>query len=221
MAKVPVVPPMKRKHIEMKAENLVRENFPQAWSGSEPVPVDFLFDYGLKDLGIKTLYGDVRSWGVQAHGYTNSTQKISIIDRTLADSDTIKGRRFFRSTVGHELGHCYLHVPLERWRESLQVMGVSLNRERSHLKAFEDPEWQAWCFCKGLCMPSHLVQRYAERYGTGDKGIYAMMEGFDMNRTFVISRLRSLKMIPRPQANVDGVQKYARNPKRSGDLAEA
>lgn len=197
MAKVPVVPRMKRRTIEERAERIARE-YPEAWAGKEPMPVDFMFDSELpKRTSIRPLFTSLRPYGIQAHGYTNSQQKISIIDEGVSNNFSVQGRRFFRSTIGHELGHCYLHVPLEKWQESLQVVGLGMHRDREDMATCEDPEWQAWCFCQGICMPRHLVEKAAQKYGTGEPGIQAMMDMFDMNYKFVASRLRSLNLIPR------------------------
>lgn len=197
MTRVPVVPRMKRRTIEERAAFIAREH-PEAWAGKEPMPVDFMFECELlKRTGVRPIYTDLLQNGIKAHGYTNSQQKLSIINKAVVDDLSERGRRFFRSTVGHELGHCHVHVPLEKWQASLQIVGVGMLRDRAGMETCEDPEWQAWCFCQGLCMPRHLVEKAAEKYGTGEPGIHSMMDMFDMNYSFVTSRLRSLKMIPR------------------------
>jgi hypothetical protein len=197
MAKVPVVTPLSAAKIERIAGGIA-SGYTNAWKGKEPVPVDLIFECDLDSLGIDSLYTDLAAqMGILAHGYTNSTKKVSIINNAVVDYNTAKGRRFFRATVGHELGHCFLHVKLAGFQASLQIAGIGFKRERSDLKPFEDPEWQAWRFCKALCMPEHLVMDCVRKFGFETPGINAMIKVFDMNYSFVISRLRDLKILPR------------------------
>lgn len=58
---------------------------------------------------------------------------------------------YARSTVGHEIGHAVLHVPVLRRR--LLVHDVLARTQRSSLRAYEDPEWQAWTFAGTILMP--------------------------------------------------------------------
>ena len=46
-------------------------------------------------------------------------------------------------------------------------------------------------------MPEPSVRGMVEKYGVGESGVRALMERFDVNRTFVQARLRMLKIIPR------------------------
>lgn len=207
MSEVPIVPRMFPKAIEQKANTLLRK-YPDAYSGSCPVPVDLIFENDLEDvLGVRVIYTDIKSLlGFNVLGYTNSTEKVSAIHSTVANNPTEAGRRFFRSTVGHEIGHCCLHVPLERWRTSLQVAGIGLYRTSQNIAPVDDPEWQAWCFCQALCMPARLVNKMVAKYGVGQSGVDALVDAFDMSYSFVNSRLRSLKLMPRNSGNYHGAK---------------
>lgn len=203
MARVPVVPSLKSSTIEQKAENLIRGYNPRLLSIEEPIPVDRIFELYIPErTGIRTMYTELDKFGItNAEGYTNARQRLSIVDQSLADDFTPTGSRRFRSTVGHETGHCMLHVNLERWQQSLHIVGEGMKRERGDLKPYEDPEWQAWRFCQALCMPAAAVKKMVERYGIGEEGIQALVARFDMNRLFVRARLRSLKLLPADSAN--------------------
>ena len=196
MPKVPVVPSLKIRDIEKKA-NEVSYGYSASWNGLEPVPVDLIFDYDIKHLGVRTLYTNLLAQGISAYGYTDGINKISMIDEAVANNYTVAGRRFFRSTAGHESGHCFLHVPYGAIHASLQSQGYNFKRDRSNLKPWEDPEWQAWRFCKALCMPEHLVRALVRKYDTKKSGILVMVEAFDMSFSFVQGRLRDLKLLPR------------------------
>ena len=208
---IALVPRFYRSHIEQKASELGKL-YTKSWEGKEPVPVDIIFDDIESILGIKTMYTDLSGLGLSVLGYTNGTQKVSMIHSAVSDDFSVKGRRVFRSTVGHEIGHCALHVNLDHWRKSLQVAGIGLYRSKQGIMAVDDPEWQAWCFCKALCMPAHLVFKVVKEYGIEANGIAALQQIFDMNYSFVLSRLRSLKILPPVRANSQGVNNV-RNPR--------
>ena len=198
MSTVPVVPPLKARVIEQRALTFLKEHSPNVFSQNKPTPVDRFFEFTIpNNLGMNTYYTSLQSFGIDAEGYTNARQKVSIVDQRLADDFSERGRRRFRATVGHEIGHCMLHASLRRWQLSLQIVGKGMKRERSDLEAFEDPEWQAWRYCHALCMPEPSVRGMVEKYGVGESGVRALMERFDVNRTFVQERLRMLKIIPR------------------------
>lgn len=195
MGKVPIVPRMSAGQIEAKAIEVLKDFCPEVWTDNIPVPVDRIFDVYIPDrLHVRTGYTELRELGIQAEGYTNSRQMFSLVDRSLVNDFTLRGTRRFRATVGHESGHCFLHIPIRKWQQSLLLVGQGMKRERSDLLPFEDPEWQAWRFCQALCMPSKLVKQMLAQYGSDYHGITKMMERFDMNFKFVLARLKSLKI---------------------------
>lgn len=215
MSEVPVVPPMKALSIEHKAEEFLKRYSPEVLKFPRAVPVDKFYEFVMPELSIpvRTSYTSLRMLGINAEGYTNANQKISIVDTSLADDFSVRGRRRFRSTVAHELGHCILHVPLRRWQSSLQIVGIGLKRERMGLRAFEDPEWQAWRFCYALCMPAGQVEKAVDIYGTTKQGIANIAEVFDMSKSFVYQRLKTLKLIPANAEKPWREKKYASNPR--------
>lgn len=215
MAKVPIVIPLKASEIELKAQQLLKKFYPETLDNITPTPVDKIFEFVLPQLPIpiKCSYTSLQQLGIDAEGYTNAVNRISIIDEKIANDYSVPGRRRFRSTAGHEIGHCVLHVPLCQWQASLQTAGFGMKREQSSLRPFEDCEWQAWRFCHALCMPAQHVYAAVSMFGTGYNGITAMTDLFDMNRSFVESRLRILKLIPAVPNGDSGKKKYAWNHK--------
>ncbi len=194
---VPVVPPMKSSAIEKKAEALLHYFYPNELRQLLPIPVDHFFELIIPSIieNFKTSYTDLQMLGICAEGYTNAEQRISIVDKSLADDTSKKGWRRFRATVGHEAGHCILHVPLRRWQASLSLLGRGMKRERSTMKAYEDPEWQAWRFAHAFCMPACQVKKAVSLYGVDSKGIISLVDLFDMNKSFVVTRLKMLKLL--------------------------
>lgn len=63
-----------------------------------------------------------------------------------------------RSTLAHEIGHAIQHGRfLRRMRNDKEA--VPLHRQRGHLQAFEDPEWQAWTFAGELLLPMGVLRQ--------------------------------------------------------------
>lgn len=63
-----------------------------------------------------------------------------------------------RSTVGHELCHALLHVPV-MWDRMVADYQFSRVR-RGTLPAYRDPEWQAWCFAGCLLVPPKVLNEH-------------------------------------------------------------
>lgn len=104
-------------------------------------------------------------------------------------------RRKLRATQAHEIGHYYLHA--EDMRIGSATQARFLNDERSSLvryrpediKAYENPEWQAWRFASALLMPEACFRRAVELRWT--RRIITRV--FDVNPSFVDVRLRELR----------------------------
>ncbi len=191
---------------------------PDAWQGKEPVPVEALFEFDIPHLfGIETGYQDLSRMDIRAHGYTDLVRSVSYVDSKVADDCSESGRKFFRSTIAHEMGHCLLHVPLNMASEFRNSKGVWMLREQKNLRAFEDPEWQAWEMAKNICMPEHLVTSIVRHYGP-HLATNVMVDTFDVSYTFAQSRLKGLIKTINPTVGETTVgQKYAKKPKSSAN----
>jgi len=70
---------------------------------------------------------------------------------------------YARSTVCHEIGHAVIHVPVLRRR--LLLTNVLARTQRARLRAYEDPEWQAWAFSGAILMPTVTLLMLQAEHG--------------------------------------------------------
>lgn len=195
MVKVPVVPGMSRNEIEMTATSLLRKLQPEALKGENAVDIEEIFEFYIPDrYDIETEYTDLSFLGPDVLGYTDADKKISCIDKTLSDSDDLAVERRFRSTVGHEIGHCIYHVSIMRAFKSSSIRGEGklYRANRFELRAFEDPEWQAWEFSRACLMPRNLILTFLEK----GFSLWEMADHFNVNPAFMEVRLKTLKIKP-------------------------
>ena len=197
---VSVVRPRTAKEIDELAFGLVASFQPEAVRLVTKFDVERFFDCELERLtGIEP---DYLPLGEGLDGFTNSEDKRCVICADLADygEDDVKRRRL-RATLAHEMGHCFLHVQDSR---QSQAMITFLHDERSSLelyrqgdlRAFENPEWQAWRFAGAMLMPECCI-RAAVRAGWTKK---MMSWAFDVNPSFVEVRLYDLRIPDRVRA---------------------
>jgi hypothetical protein len=130
-----------------------------------------------------------------AFGMTDINGMRCVICPSLLENPT--GNRFLRSTIGHELGHCFLHVPEFRLRKQLAQFihsdpSAALPRaDETKVPTFMKPEWQAHHFSGALLMPRPSVEfALASGYEHAE-----LCDIFDVNRPFVDSRLRALGIL--------------------------
>lgn len=127
-------------------------------------------------------------------GCTSTIDNKILIRADLVDDPSKE--RYARSTIAHEIGHVVLHIPRLRelskdvtFRQKKEEQGLNLY-SRKDLKAYEDPEWQAWEFAGALLMPKPaIVTLMAE--GMSPR---SMATVFNVNTVFLESRMRKLKM---------------------------
>jgi Zn-dependent peptidase ImmA (M78 family) len=191
---VPLVRPRSAKEIDDLAFDLIRAFQPDAIKMITKFDVERFFDCELEgQTGIEPVY---ESLGDKLDGYTDSAEMKCIICRELAEygEDDVQRRRL-RATIAHEIGHCYLHVEdSRRARTTLKFLQNSLSSlemyRQEDLKAYENPEWQAWRFAGALLMPECCI-RAAVHNGWTKK---QMQWAFDVNPSFLDVRLRDLKI---------------------------
>ncbi len=194
--RVPVVPGLSRNDIEYAAVLLLQQIGQQeALQGKCPVDIEEIFEFYIPDsLGIKTGYTDLSRLGNNILGYTDASEKISLVDKTLIDADDNPTLRRCRATIAHESGHCLQHVAILNIFKSLSSRGDErlYRAERTEIPAYRDPEWQAWEFARACLMPRSLIMKYHSKgYSLED-----MAECFDLNPAFIDVRLRTLKIKP-------------------------
>lgn len=195
MVRIPRVAPRTIVEIESLAESVVRQFQPNALKELVPFDVESFLENELESFtGI--------SFGVLElpnglDGYTDPGERICVISSLLYDdADNIVTYRRLRSTIAHEIGHCLLHVP--NASEPKELNGRFENDgafpiERYNpedLRAFENPEWQAWRFASALLMPAACFRR-AVSVGWTMKRI---QNAFEVNSSFVESRKKQLSI---------------------------
>lgn len=96
---------------------------------------------------------------------------------------------YARTTVCHEIGHAIMHVPVLRRR--LLHNDALARTQRARLKAYEDPEWQAWAFAGTALMPRATLQMLqAERTLLTPEEV---SDTFEVSAKMAQSHLRRLK----------------------------
>ena len=183
-------PGMSREAIERQAEGLLREYQPTVLRGTEPFFVERFVDLQLESM--TRVQPDYRILPAGIYGLTDQNEMV--IDLGLVDDPS--SRPFLHSTMGHELGHAIMHVPILRKVGREQVFEqktkdgeVNLYR-RKDLKPYEDPEWQAWRFAAAVLMPRRVV---ADMCGKGFNPC-DLARHFQVNRIFVERRLSQLNL---------------------------
>lgn len=110
-------------------------------------------------------------------------------------NDLVAGGRLANrahATVAHELAHAILHVPVIRRRAVLPNADLLLNRvRREEIKAFEDPEWQAWALAGCVLAPRKTL----EMLSTSSIAVAADIYG--VSEAMLRSHLKRLKLLRR------------------------
>lgn len=185
---------MSRADIENASLKVLKDFCPDAAERLLPLDIERLFEQYLpKRFGVATRYSDL-SFGI--HGMTDPEKMLSIVSVSLVEADDAGTRRFGRSTIGHEIGHAVLHAQQFK-RKRLEAKfyndedhsGQQLFRQ-SDLRPFENPEWQAWEFCKSLFLPKHLI---SDAFNNGES-VQQIAEKVDLNPKFIEVRLKNLKL---------------------------
>lgn len=192
MAKAIVVPGTSKNEIEISAGLLLKNFQPSALQKPEAVDVESFYEIIVPNkYGITTGYGNL---GPGILGYTDASLKVSFVDSSLSDGEDTPTRRLYRSTVAHEIKHCITHVQVLNLFRSIcknEADEALYRREKKNIKAYEDPEWQAWFFAGAFLMPRHHILKLFER----GCSIQELAEIFDVNPAFVRWRLRKLNAL--------------------------
>lgn len=192
--RVPLVKARSSKEIDEIAFKIVQAFQPDAVRMVTKFDVERFFDCELeRQTGVEPVY---RQLGEGLEGYTDAAEMKCIICSDMAEygEDEAKRRRL-RATQAHEIGHCFLHVAESRRNQTMLKFvndeSTSLERYRQEeIKAYVNPEWQAWRFAGALLMPECCVRAAVNGKWTLKK----MSRAFDVNCAFVEVRLRDLKI---------------------------
>lgn len=183
---------LKRVTIEKFAQKVLKDFCPESLDGLLPLDIEQMFEqYVPKKFGVATGYEEMLP-GI--HGYTDPNKLVSKVSSDLLDAEDVPTIRFGRSTIGHEIGHVMLHAKqFNRKNADLRFLHDNnhlkpLLFRQEELRPFENPEWQAWEFCKSLFLPAPLMYKAVE-----DKlEVKEISDIVNLNPAFVQVRLRNL-----------------------------
>jgi len=158
--KVPPVNPLSMAAIEELGRCFLEYLSSDVLSHPQPLNVRDLIDQRLPEFGIHMSPASREELGDRA-GATdpNGDGEIDILvseDVWDAIEEPVPKCHFARTTVCHEVAHAVLHVPVLRRR--LLMTDALARIERRSLRAYEDPEWQAWAFAGAILMPSATLR---------------------------------------------------------------
>jgi hypothetical protein len=149
--------------------------------------------YVPKRFGIQTSYEEL-SMGI--HGYTDPKNLRSAVAVDLVETNDTATIRFGRSTIGHEIGHAILHAR----QFKLKNLALKFMHDHNHskpllyrqeeLKPFENPEWQAWEFCKSIFLPASHMFKAVEN----GLSVREIAERVNLNPKFIEVRKINLKI---------------------------
>ena len=190
---VPPVRPLSIAAIEELGRCFLEQLMPNVLARPQSLDVAQLSDEVLPQYGIHTIPASAEELGDRA-GATdprgNSDVNI-LVSEEVWDGLVEPAPRchFARSTVCHEIGHAVLHVPTLRRR---MLVESTLNRvQRQKLKAYRDPEWQAWMFAGSILMPSSTLKMLVNDAGT--LSLTQVSEVFDVSEAMARNHLKRLK----------------------------
>lgn len=157
---VPPVNPLSMAAIEELGRCFLEQLAPEALTKPQPLDVLDLVDRRLPEFGIhvypatRAEIGN-RDGATDPKGNTEITILLAEDVWNMLDQPAPKCH-YAKSTVSHEIGHALLHVPILRRR--LLLDNVLARTQRANLRAYEDPEWQAWAFAGSILIPSATLR---------------------------------------------------------------
>lgn len=163
------VSPKTKADIAGIAELVLAEVQPTALVAPEPIDVLRLVDHVLPAYGVHVVpVSHEELPDSEAETRISEVGDVELLLRVDHWNELIEGGRQAhraRATVAHETGHAVLHVP------ELRRKATRLSRQspvkRTDLKAFRDPEWQAWTFALAFLMPLPIVRQMRDQSPSG------------------------------------------------------
>lgn len=191
---VPPVNPLSFKAIEMLANSFLSQFAPDNLIQAMPLDVLNLIDVKLPEYGIHVSPATREELGYRA-GATDpkGDSEINIlVTEEIWDAleQTAPMNYFAKTTVCHEIGHALLHVPVIR--RHMLVEGVLARVQRKSLKAYEDPEWQAWAFAGCIMMPSVTVNKMLTLEPL--LNVATLSQKYELSEKMVMAQLKKMKL---------------------------
>lgn len=155
---VPIVKGLSSSQIEKEAEMFLEKLSPNSLLKPQPTPVLEIFENKLETLNFTPLIGkNIKGLG----GITDVTHRfIQLPNATYKRLE--KSDPQARFTVAHEFGHAYLHSK-EQALGTFPFRNHLTFAQRSRIRAFEDPEWQANAFAAAILMPLKTMRMLHQR----------------------------------------------------------
>lgn len=189
------VRPRSGQEIEKIANDIVQKYQPEALKQLISFDVEGFFEFELENqTGLEAINLLLPE---DLDGYTDFENMQCVVSRRLVEhGENQTTKRRLRSTLAHEIGHCFLHV--EDARNELNAQKIFLNDNTSSLELYKpedieiykNPEWQAWRFASAMLMPENCFRTAVLNNWTKKK----IKRAFDVNPSFIEIRLKELKI---------------------------
>ncbi len=179
------MPAAKFGSLELTAEAFLEELAPASLLHPSPLDAWGLINRTLPKVGIHVHSASVAQLGnCEAVTMPEGEKETQILLREDVYEALEQGGRIAHRalcTFAHELGHAILHVKIIRLRKkfaSMQGMErVALRRvARSKLKAYEDPEWQAYAIGGCICAPRKMIRMLTDRSAQNVSIVFGISE---------------------------------------------
>ena len=148
---VPVVPPASIKTIAQRARQFLQKVAPEHLQKPSTLDLPNLIDHGLSSLNIRVYPVETKELDKSHEAVTKrqDREETEILIREESWDELFEGgpqARRARATLGHELGHAWMHeTALARARQG-------------DVPPYRNAEWQAWVFAGCILMPPQTLR---------------------------------------------------------------
>jgi len=195
---VPVMPGLSTNRLERTATAALEVLCPEALQRPLVLPYLLWRDTALQAFGIHVVPVSQGELGPDRHAATDPRDPGDgsvdiLLEQSIFDDLELDGPEAFfaRSTFVHEIAHVILHVPVLRRHATLraQIGELALARaRRDEVKAFRDPEWQAWTLAGCIIAPRAMLT------AAGSLDLPVLSSTFGVSQKLLRSHLGRLKM---------------------------
>lgn len=157
-------------------------------SGSLPVPIDAIVEFGL-DLEIAPILGLMRNFGMD--GWLSSDLKTITVDQEIMESCENR----YRFTLAHEVGHLMLHANFIRSRGLSNIQAWRTAMAAIPQSIYKRLELQANSFAGFVLVPKNeLEARYLalRAWGTQSEVITELASNFEVSTQVIEIRMKKL-----------------------------
>lgn len=179
-----IVPPQSYKSIGTESEKLLQILYPQGLQSPCSIPIIKIVNDNMifEELTGFRLVVDDLTPGVL--GQTDFSQNLITIPSEIFYA-ALAGDGRARFTIAHEVGHVWLH---NNYFQGCILENKVAVANRSNIRTFEDPEWQAEAFASAILMPASMVKQSRQQ---GLK-IQDIQDRFEVSHKAVVKRLEKM-----------------------------